>query len=109
MRVGRNTHEQPFHIGCESQFEGLGLPIPIAADESAQGIRDLPGLVGRFDVVNIKLDKCGGLTEGKRNQSVKKAVHLLFFRLRLPVSPHLGQSPAGDHGAPSAPLVLCAV
>jgi L-alanine-DL-glutamate epimerase-like enolase superfamily enzyme len=55
--------EQPFRIGRESQLEGLRLPIPIAADESAQGIRDLPALVGRFDVVNIKLDKCGGLTE----------------------------------------------
>ena len=39
-------------------------PIPIAADESALSFADLPGLVGRFDVVNIKLDKCGGLTEG---------------------------------------------
>ena len=39
-------------------------PIPIAADESALGLDDLPGLVGRFDVINIKLDKCGGLTEG---------------------------------------------
>jgi L-alanine-DL-glutamate epimerase-like enolase superfamily enzyme len=55
--------EQPFRIGGESQLEGLGLPIPVAADESAQGIRDLPALVGRFDMVNIKLDKCGGLTE----------------------------------------------
>ncbi|MHB8817323.1 MAG: enolase C-terminal domain-like protein, partial [Steroidobacteraceae bacterium] len=35
-----------------------------AADESVQGVADLPALVGRFDVVNIKLDKCGGLTEG---------------------------------------------
>jgi L-alanine-DL-glutamate epimerase-like enolase superfamily enzyme len=55
--------EQPFRIGRESQLDGLRLPIPIAADESAQGICDLPALVGRFDVVNIKLDKCGGLTE----------------------------------------------
>ena len=38
-------------------------PIPIAADESALGLDDVPGLVGRFDVINIKLDKCGGLTE----------------------------------------------
>ena len=38
-------------------------PIPIAADESALGLDDVAGLVGRFDVVNIKLDKCGGLTE----------------------------------------------
>jgi L-Ala-D/L-Glu epimerase len=55
--------EQPFRMGCEAQLEELESPISIAADESAQGIGDLPGLVGRFNVVNIKLDKCGGLTE----------------------------------------------
>ena len=35
----------------------------MAADESALSLADIPGLVGRFNVVNIKLDKCGGLTE----------------------------------------------
>ncbi|MGH8187757.1 MAG: dipeptide epimerase, partial [Steroidobacteraceae bacterium] len=54
--------EQPFPIGREAELEGLRSPIPIAADESAQDTRDLAGLVGRFDVVNIKLDKSGGLT-----------------------------------------------
>lgn len=38
--------------------------IPIAADESVQGLDDVEALTGRFDMVNIKLDKCGGLTEG---------------------------------------------
>jgi L-alanine-DL-glutamate epimerase-like enolase superfamily enzyme len=56
--------EQPFRVGQEAQLDGLHSPIPIAADESAQGLADLPGLLGRFEVVNIKLDKCGGLTEG---------------------------------------------
>jgi L-Ala-D/L-Glu epimerase / N-acetyl-D-glutamate racemase len=56
--------EQPFPIGQEALLEGLQSPIPVAADESAQCLSDLPSLVGRFDVVNIKLDKCGGLTEG---------------------------------------------
>lgn len=56
--------EQPFPIGQEADLEGLGSPIPIAADESVQGLADVAGLVGRFDIVNIKLDKCGGLTEG---------------------------------------------
>jgi L-alanine-DL-glutamate epimerase-like enolase superfamily enzyme len=55
--------EQPFPIGREALLDGLGSPIPIAADESAQGLGDLSALVGRFDVVNIKLEKCGGLTE----------------------------------------------
>jgi L-Ala-D/L-Glu epimerase len=56
--------EQPLAVGDEAQLDGLNSPIPIAADESLQGIADLPSLVGRFQVVNIKLDKCGGLTEG---------------------------------------------
>ncbi len=56
--------EQPFRIGHDAELDGLNAPIPIAADESAQGLADLPALVGRFSVVNIKLDKCGGLTEG---------------------------------------------
>jgi len=56
--------EQPFRIGQDSQLEGFDSPIPIAADESAQTQSDVPALVGRFDIVNIKLDKCGGLTAG---------------------------------------------
>jgi L-Ala-D/L-Glu epimerase len=56
--------EQPFRVGQEAQLDGFHSPIPIAADESAQGLADVTGLVGRFQVVNIKLDKCGGLTEG---------------------------------------------
>lgn len=55
--------EQPFPIGQDGLLEGFRSPIPIAADESAQGLSDVSGLVGRFNVVNIKLDKCGGLTE----------------------------------------------
>jgi len=56
--------EQPFPIGHESLLDGFTSPIPIAADESAQCFADLASLVGRFQTVNIKLDKCGGLTEG---------------------------------------------
>jgi L-Ala-D/L-Glu epimerase len=56
--------EQPFKVGQEALLDGLDSPIPVAADESCQGLHDLPALADRFDVVNIKLDKCGGLTEG---------------------------------------------
>jgi len=55
--------EQPLPIGQEARLDGFQSPIPLAADESAQSLGDLPGLAGRFNVVNIKLDKCGGLTE----------------------------------------------
>ncbi len=55
--------EQPLARGREADLDGFSSPIPLAADESALSLADLAGLVGRFDVVNIKLDKCGGLTE----------------------------------------------
>jgi len=55
--------EQPCPIGYDADLDGLNSFIPIAADESVQGLSDVAGLVGRFDVMNIKLDKCGGLTE----------------------------------------------
>jgi L-Ala-D/L-Glu epimerase len=55
--------EQPIARGRETDLEGFASPVPIAADESALSLADVAGLVGRFDVVNIKLDKCGGLTE----------------------------------------------
>jgi len=56
--------EQPLARGQEATLDGLRSPIPIAGDESILSLADVAGAVGRFDVVNIKLDKCGGLTEG---------------------------------------------
>jgi len=55
--------EQPFPIGKEAWLDGLERPIRIAADESVQDRSDLQKMVGRVDIINIKLDKCGGLTE----------------------------------------------
>ncbi|HEX8256368.1 MAG TPA: dipeptide epimerase [Allosphingosinicella sp.] len=55
--------EQPLARGKEADLTGYDGPIPLAADESALGLSDVAGLVGRFQVLNIKLDKCGGLTE----------------------------------------------
>lgn len=55
--------EQPFPVGNEVWLDGLSRPIRLAADESVQDRSDLARLLGRVDVINIKLDKCGGLTE----------------------------------------------
>ncbi|HET6430988.1 dipeptide epimerase [Dyella sp.] len=55
--------EQPFPVGNEAWLDGLERPIRIAADESVQDRADLDRVDGRVDVINIKLDKCGGLTE----------------------------------------------
>jgi L-alanine-DL-glutamate epimerase-like enolase superfamily enzyme len=55
--------EQPFPRDKDEWLDGLACPIPIAADESVQHAGDIAGCVGRYQVINIKLDKCGGLTE----------------------------------------------
>jgi len=56
--------EQPLARGREADLAGYQCPILLAADESVLTLEDVDGLVDRFDVANIKLDKCGGLTEG---------------------------------------------
>ncbi len=55
--------EQPLRRGDEASMDGLERPLPFVADESAVSLAETDALVGRFDLVNIKLDKCGGLTE----------------------------------------------
>ena len=54
--------EQPFHAGQDACLADLNRPIPICADESVHSSSDLPALFGKYDCVNIKLDKSGGLT-----------------------------------------------
>jgi L-Ala-D/L-Glu epimerase / N-acetyl-D-glutamate racemase len=56
--------EQPLPAGHDAALAGLPRPVPLCADESCHTSADLPDLVGRYDYVNIKLDKSGGLTEG---------------------------------------------
>ena len=56
--------EQPLARGREADLDDFRSPVPIAGDESLLTLDDVAGAVGRFAVVNIKLDKCGGLTEG---------------------------------------------
>lgn len=58
--------EQPCRRGAEAELEHIERVVPFAADESILDLRELEQLHRHFDVVNIKLDKCGGLTEGLR-------------------------------------------
>lgn len=61
--VGAVLLEQPVPRGGEASLDGAARPLPFAADESVCTLTEVEAAVGRFDVVNIKLDKCGGLTE----------------------------------------------
>ena len=55
--------EQPLKRGDEASLEGWKPGIPVAADESILGLAELRQRAHHFDAINIKLDKCGGLTE----------------------------------------------
>lgn len=55
--------EQPVKRGEEAALEGWRPGVPVAADESILDLEELAERARYFDVINIKLDKCGGLTE----------------------------------------------
>jgi L-alanine-DL-glutamate epimerase-like enolase superfamily enzyme len=54
--------EQPVSAEADEELFGLSCPVPICADEAISTVKDLPHLIGRYDFINIKLDKTGGLT-----------------------------------------------
>jgi L-alanine-DL-glutamate epimerase-like enolase superfamily enzyme len=58
--------EQPFPANADHVLESLDHPIPVCADESCHTTADLPRLTNRYEVINVKLDKTGGLTEALR-------------------------------------------
>ena len=55
--------EQPLPRGDDSELEGYQSPVPLGADESCLHLGEFPEVAKRYQVLNIKLDKCGGLTE----------------------------------------------
>ncbi|ANT62342.1 dipeptide epimerase [Salipiger sp. CCB-MM3] len=63
QRLGVAMVEQPLPAGEDDALLGMERPVPICADESCHDRASLPSLKGKYDIVNIKLDKTGGLTE----------------------------------------------
>jgi L-alanine-DL-glutamate epimerase-like enolase superfamily enzyme len=55
--------EQPLPAGNDGALLGMRRSVPVCADESAHDRHGLGTLLGRYDAINIKLDKTGGLTE----------------------------------------------
>ena len=63
VRLGVELVEQPLPAGEDHALLGMQRPVPVCADESCHDRSCLADLKGKYDVVNIKLDKTGGLTE----------------------------------------------
>lgn len=64
LRLGVALVEQPLPAGADDMLAEIARPLPVCADESCHDRASLPGLRGKYDMVNLKLDKTGGLTEG---------------------------------------------
>ena len=63
VRLGVALVEQPLPAGEDEALVGMTRPVPVCADESCHDRASLPALKGKYDMINIKLDKTGGLTE----------------------------------------------
>ena len=61
--LGVEMIEQPLPAGQDAELDGVECPLPLGADESCHDRKSLAQLKGRYRVINIKLDKTGGLTE----------------------------------------------
>src|SRR6266403_2135550 len=62
-QFGIELIEQPFPADADKVLETLDRPIPVCADESCHTTADLSRLTNRYEMLNVKLDKTGGLTE----------------------------------------------
>ena len=62
VRLGVALVEQPLPAEDDDALLGMERPVPVCADESCHDRASLDGLKGKYDVINIKLDKTGGLT-----------------------------------------------
>ena len=63
IALGVTLIEQPVPAGEDRLLDGLDRPVTLCADESCHDRASLEAIVGRYDMINIKLDKTGGLTE----------------------------------------------
>jgi L-alanine-DL-glutamate epimerase-like enolase superfamily enzyme len=73
LRLGVALVEQPLPAGEDDALLGMDRPVPVCADESCHDRASLPGLRGKYDMVNIKLDKTGGLTEALALRAAARA------------------------------------
>ncbi len=111
QRLGVELIEQPFPADADEILEHLEHPVPICADESCHTTSDLSRLTKRYEVVNIKLDKTGGLTEAlllseRARQSQFKIFLGCMAGTSLGIAPARLLAQVGDYVDLDGPLLL---
>jgi L-alanine-DL-glutamate epimerase-like enolase superfamily enzyme len=92
-RLGVELIEQPLPAADDHALTDLARPVLVCADESCHGLANLPALRGKYDAINIKLDKTGGLTEALHVAAAAKAAGLAIM-VGCMVSTSLSMAPA---------------
>jgi len=72
-RLGVEMIEQPLPAGRDAALAELPHPVSICADESCHDRSSLAGIIGKYDMINIKIDKTGGLSEALELRSEARA------------------------------------
>lgn len=85
--------EQPLPADNDSALRGMARSVIVCADESVHRTRDVAGLADRYDAINIKLDKAGGLTEALALRQAARS-HGLKIMVGCMVGTSLGMAPA---------------
>lgn len=93
VALGVEMVEQPVKRHEDAQLDGIRSPLPLAADESCTDRTSLLELSSRYQFINIKLDKCGGLTEAlaMSDQAVALGMRLMVGNM---CGTSLGMAPA---------------
>jgi L-alanine-DL-glutamate epimerase-like enolase superfamily enzyme len=91
--LGVRLIEQPLPAAADAELEGFASPILLCADESCHGIGDLTALARRYQAVNIKLDKTGGLTAAIEVVAAARTLDLTFM-IGCMVATSLSMAPA---------------
>ena len=76
QNLGVEMIEQPLPAGDDAALAKMARPIPVCADESCHDRASLSDIVGKYDMLNIKLDKSGGLTEALALRQAAEAAGL---------------------------------
>ena len=92
-KLGVKLVEQPLPAGSDGVLDGLGRAVPVCADESVHDSSTLVEVARRYDFVNIKLDKTGGLTEAIRMITAAKQMGVGIM-VGCMVGTSLGMAPA---------------
>jgi L-alanine-DL-glutamate epimerase-like enolase superfamily enzyme len=80
IRLGVAMVEQPLPAQADAMLAEIARPLPVCADESCHDRHSLPDLAGKYDMINIKLDKTGGLTEAL---ALREAARAAGFRVMV--------------------------